>query len=143
MLTASAASSPKIRPARPADATFLANLRNLLPKHFLSAGRATPEKTVELLGTSRTYVLEVDDKPVGSFALYEENGSMEFGRFMVEPDAQGAGLGRMMLSYAIEEARAGGCAQLRLVTKPENKAALRLYKAAGFQTTLIQMGLKL
>ncbi len=147
----SAASSRKlatlcIRPAKAEDALFLVDLRNKLASHFFSGDPATLTKTVELLADERTqtYVLEVDGRTAGSFALYRRRGvSLEFGRFMMEPWASGNGYGRVTLEFAIKEARRLGAKILRLVTMPGNAAAITLYDELGFEVTQVQMELVL
>lgn len=144
MSAASVASGLRLRPAQEEDAQFLVDLRNRLAKHFLSSEPATVEKTVELLTGSRTYVLEVGGQLAGSFALCRRRGdSLEFGRFMLEPWAAGNGYGRVMLEYAIENARRLGARRLRLVTLPRNVAAYSLYDEMGFQVTSVHMELRL
>ena len=144
MLTESVASGLRLRPAEVGDAEWLADLRNRLADHFLSPEPATTEKTVQLLDDSHTYVLEVDGRLVGSWALYRQRGDrMEFGRFMLEPRLRRNGFGRLMLEYAIEQARELGVRRLQLVTKPLNVAAHELYREAGFEPTQIRMELRL
>ena len=143
-MTASVASGLRLRPAELEDVQFLVELRNRLAPHFLSSEPATAERTAELLADSHTYVLEVDGRAVGSFALYRQHGDrLEFGRFMLEPRASGNGFGRVMLEFAVQEARRLGAHRLRLVTKPQNVAAWWLYEAMGFQVTHVRMELLL
>ncbi len=142
MLTASVASGLSLRPAQEEDAPFLVDLRNRLADHFLSSEPATVEKTVELIARNRTFVMEVDGQLAGAFALYRLRGDrLEFGRFMMEPWAAGNGYGRVMLEYAIGEARRLGAHRLQLVTKPRNVAAYTLYDEMGFTVTQMRMEL--
>jgi len=142
--TVFAATGLNLRPATPEDARLLVALRNRLAEHFLSPQPATVEKTMELLDDSLTYVLEVDGRFAGGFALYRRRGDrLEFGRFMIEPWAAGNGYGRLMLEFAIEEARRLGARCLHLVTKPQNAAAFALYEDVGFRVTSMRMELNL
>jgi len=144
LLTASVASSLRLRPAEVGDADWLADLRNRLAEHFLSSAPATAEKTVQLLDDSHTYVLEVDGRRVGSWALYRQRGDrMEFGRFMLEPRERRNGVGRLMLEYAIAQARELGVRRLQLVAKPLSVAAHELYGEVGFVPTQVRMELVL
>lgn len=144
MSTASVASGLRLRPAQLQDARFLVDLRNRLADHFLSAEPATVEKTVEMLAEDRTFVMELNGQLAGSFALYRPRGDrLEFGRFMLEPRLHGNGYGRVMLRYALEVARTMGARHLRLVTKPQNWAAIELYGEMGFGVTQIRMELRL
>lgn len=146
--TASVVSAPSctLRPATRLDAAFLTALRNELAEHFLSSVPATEEKTLELLAESYTYVVEVDGRGVGSFALMPHSPTvgreLEFGRFMVARWAQGRGYGRMLLRHAIEVARCLGATSLYLVAKPES-VACGLYKDVGFEVASVRMELSL
>lgn len=144
MSTASVASGLRMRPAGPADAPFLTDLRNRLASHFLSGVPATVGHTLVMLEESWTYVSKLDGQRVGAFALTTiAPGTLEFGRFMLEPSLHGNGYGRLMLLYAIEEARRLGAHSLHLVTKPQNWAACELYEEAGFEVTQVRMELRL
>jgi ribosomal protein S18 acetylase RimI-like enzyme len=50
----------------------------------------------------------------------------------VQPDARGRGLGRALVSFAIERARARGARRLELDVAEDNAAALALYGSFGF-----------
>ena len=50
----------------------------------------------------------------------------------VSADARGSGLGRELVSFAIERARERGCRRLELDTAVENAAAQGLYRSLGF-----------
>jgi ribosomal protein S18 acetylase RimI-like enzyme len=50
----------------------------------------------------------------------------------VSADARGSGLGRELVSFAIERARERGCRRLELDTAADNAAAQGLYRSLGF-----------
>jgi ribosomal protein S18 acetylase RimI-like enzyme len=50
----------------------------------------------------------------------------------VAPGAQGRGVGRALLTAALDRARAHGARYVVLCTQPAMRAAQRLYRAAGF-----------
>ncbi|MBY6187106.1 ribosomal protein S18-alanine N-acetyltransferase [Marinobacter hydrocarbonoclasticus] len=50
----------------------------------------------------------------------------------VDPDAQGQGLGRALLSRALEKASAAGAAHCFLEVRASNAAAISLYQKLGF-----------
>lgn len=50
----------------------------------------------------------------------------------VLPERRGAGLGRAILRYAVERARAHGAERVVLKVNPENVNAMRLYESEGF-----------
>ncbi len=52
----------------------------------------------------------------------------------VAPGQQRAGLGRLLLEFAIERTRQLGCQAMLLEVRPSNSAAIALYEQRGFQT---------
>lgn len=56
----------------------------------------------------------------------------DLGPFYVHPDAQGRGVGRVLLDTMLDVAREDGLLQVELCVDVTNDAACRLYKAAGF-----------
>lgn len=56
---------------------------------------------------------------------------------------RGTGLGRQMLSYAIEQCRTRGCELVQLTTDAQRPDAHGFYEALGFQASHIGMKLKL
>jgi len=59
-------------------------------------------------------------------------GEAELLTICVDPDAQGAGLGRAMLDRAIADAQQRGAASMFLEVAADNTTARALYHAAGF-----------
>src|SRR3990172_5036958 len=105
----SAPSVPKLRRASTNDAAALALLRNQLKDHFFSPIDATPEKTLELLQESQTYVAEANDIVIGSCAIYNRQDIIaEFGRLMVDAQYQGHGYGKALLEHAMGQAQQDG-----------------------------------
>ena len=71
---------------------------------------------------------------VGSVALRDlGDGVLELKRMYLSPSYRGRGLGRRLLSTALEWARAGGVRKIRLDTTEEMQAARHLYEAYGFR----------
>lgn len=56
----------------------------------------------------------------------------ELKRMYLQPDTRGSGMGRQLLSAALEHAIQLGYRSIRLDTLPDMKAAIALYRAAGF-----------
>jgi ribosomal protein S18 acetylase RimI-like enzyme len=59
-------------------------------------------------------------------------GEGEIRALAVRPDAQGAGIGRALLTAVIDRAIREGIRHLLLFTQPDMKAAQHLYEEAGF-----------
>ncbi|MEV4760320.1 GNAT family N-acetyltransferase [Micromonospora sp. NPDC049559] len=53
----------------------------------------------------------------------------------IRADQRGAGLGRSMITWAVDQARARGCALVQLTTDKRRTDAHRFYAALGFQAS--------
>ena len=92
-------------------------------------------------------LVAVDDKGdgiLGTITLESFDPSSELAKddteadvraFAVAPQAQGKGVGRMLLLAVIERAEKRGLRRLRLCTQPAMRAAQHLYAAAEFSRT--------
>ena len=84
----------------------------------------------------RLWVAEEGEQLVGSIAIAgRTDQTAQLRWFLVSPEARGRGLGRKLLSEAVEFCRARGFRSVFLWTISELKAAARLYREAGFQLT--------
>ncbi len=61
-----------------------------------------------------------------------EAGCFELSKMAVDEARRGAGLGRRLIAYAIEQARGIGAARLYLESNSRLANAVHLYEAAGF-----------
>jgi putative acetyltransferase len=79
------------------------------------------------------WVAVEDDEVVGSVALRElGEGAVELKRMYLRPDQRGRGLGRNLLTLALDWARTNDVDVIRLDTSERMVAAQRLYEAYGF-----------
>jgi ribosomal protein S18 acetylase RimI-like enzyme len=139
-----------IRDARPAEHAAVGELR-------VSAYRALgllPEgseyaETLRGFGFDGDYAVlvavdETDGSILGTLTLEPFDPSSELAQddteadlraFAVAAQAQGKGVGRMLLLAVIERAEKGGLRRLRLCTQPAMRAAQHLYAATGFTRT--------
>jgi ribosomal protein S18 acetylase RimI-like enzyme len=111
----------------------------------LLAGSPSYADTLRVLGADGTgeVLVAVDDSAVlGTVMVLPWGPASEIGRgpdevelraLAVAPAAQGRGVGRVLLSAAVDRARALECRHLVLSTQPAMRAAQRLYRAAGFE----------
>jgi GNAT superfamily N-acetyltransferase len=75
-----------------------------------------------------------DGVPVGCCALIAmEPGIYEVAKMAVDERVQGAGIGRKVLGYTIEQARRLGAHRLYLETNSKLKNAIHLYESLGFE----------
>ena len=78
-------------------------------------------------------LLEVDGSIVGAVGLrYFSDGICEMKRMYIVPQCQGMGLGKHLISFFIERARALQYKAIRLDTVPRLDKALTLYRKYGF-----------
>lgn len=81
-------------------------------------------------------VAHVKGKPVGCVALRPLiGGTCEMKRLFVRPSARGHGLGRLLATAVVDEARGRGYTHMRLDTTPGMESAQLIYEELGFQTT--------
>jgi GNAT superfamily N-acetyltransferase len=75
-----------------------------------------------------------DGVAIGCCALIRmDDGEFEVAKMAVAPEAQGAGIGRALLTAAIELARSLGTRRLFLETNRVLTPAIHLYESLGFQ----------
>ena len=80
-----------------------------------------------------TYIGEVDGRPVGIIrALLSGEDAGSIHAFGVKADEQGKGYGTKMLKQMVQQLFRMGRTKLELDVETENKAALEIYKRAGF-----------
>lgn len=81
-------------------------------------------------------VAEFEDRIVGSIAIMglpDQTAQLRW--FLLDPSARGFGLGKKLLSEALEFCRQKNFTSVCLWTISELKTAARLYRAAGFTLT--------
>lgn len=79
----------------------------------------------------KLYVVELDGRIVGSYAFLKMHNLGHLGApsaivedVVVDPGIQGKGIGRAMMSHAVDEARALGCYKLMLSSNAKRAARL-------------------
>jgi ribosomal protein S18 acetylase RimI-like enzyme len=129
-------SSILFRPAEPADAAAIKDIvraayakwvpvigREPLPMH------ADYDKAV----AEHPFDLAIDgDRIVGMLETMLEDDHLWIENVCVAPDAQGRGIGRLLLERAEEKARAAGRRELRLLTNGAFEANVSLYRRHGY-----------
>jgi ribosomal protein S18 acetylase RimI-like enzyme len=115
---------------------------------YVDGGLANPEYSVELADVAgradRAELLVVRDEAgrlVGSVALVldgdfgevtQSDEEAAFRMLVVDPVAQGRGIGALLVGECLERARAAGKRRMVLSTGPSMTAAHRLYERLGF-----------
>lgn len=99
------------------------------PDRKLDADLDDPNGTYAALWVA----LDEGNVVVGSVALRDlGGGAVELKRMYLRPGQRGRGLGRRLLTVALDWARAHGMRVIRLDTSERMLAAQRLYEAHGF-----------
>jgi len=81
-------------------------------------------------------MLEVDDRPVGTFRLEKvEEGVGGFNQMWIDPEYRGRGYSKLLLKELEEKAKEFGYSKLILDTNEFNVVAQHLYKKSGFKET--------
>lgn len=88
----------------------------------------------------KLWVAELDSKIVGTFTLLIMDNLGHLGTpssivedVAVHPEYQSQGIGRLMITVAIEEAKRAGCYKLSLSSNLKRHSAHHFYESLGFQ----------
>jgi GNAT superfamily N-acetyltransferase len=127
------------RPARSEDAPALRDLvRAAYAKYIARLGRE-PAPMLDDYGAriaaGQAWVLEEGDALVGAVILENEPDGLMLYNIAVAPAAQGAGVGRRLISFTEAEARRRGHALLRLYTNEKMVENVAMYPRLGFTET--------
>jgi ribosomal protein S18 acetylase RimI-like enzyme len=115
-----------IRPWQGRDREEVQGLLRLLSQDALVSSEDAP-----------TYVAERDGRVVGIVTLCVfrtlTGPKAYLDHLVVAPDCRRRGIGRALMEFAIEEARAAGASRIDLTANTEKQAGRSLYRALGFQ----------
>jgi ribosomal protein S18 acetylase RimI-like enzyme len=129
-------STPALRPAAPADAERLAALVDAAYGHYVPRiGDKPMPMTLDYQEVIRDYdvtVAEVGGEIAGLLALgTDEEGFMVY-NVAVDPEHQGAGIGRVLLELAESRARDAGYESIYLFTHEKMTENRALYERIGY-----------
>ncbi|WP_348981010.1 GNAT family N-acetyltransferase [Bosea sp. 117] len=88
-----------------------------------------------LISEGRVQVAERDGVVQGFLVLVPQDDAMLLDNVAVSPEAQGSGLGRMMLEFAERAAVAAGYHAIKLYTNEAMTENVALYARIGYQET--------
>jgi len=118
---------------------MLMNIRNLtkdetLPWDLLLLADPSRQIVESYVKTGFVYIGESADQVIGVYVLKEtEKVVVEIMNIAVEESFQHKGLGKQLISHAIEEASKRGYAQVEIGTGNSSIHQLRLYQQCGFR----------
>jgi [ribosomal protein S18]-alanine N-acetyltransferase len=121
-----------LRPMHPAD---LEQVAQLDARAFDPLWHYGERALWELLFAGRTQVALLDDQLVGYTGVAQRDRVLHLTRIAVEPDAQGQGIGAVLLADVIDYGRSQHAHTLTLNTQVSNERAQQLYGRYGFQPT--------
>ena len=87
------------------------------------------------IAKGRVHVLEVGERLAGVLVLIDETDELLLDNVALDPDFQGRGLGRVLVQFAEDQARARGCGAIRLYTHETMVENVALYQKLGYQIT--------
>ncbi|MFE9689660.1 GNAT family N-acetyltransferase [Micromonospora sp. NPDC005806] len=125
-----------IRPAVVADRTAVEDLVHAAYAPWIEVTGVQPLPMVadyaELIGAGQVWVF---DPVEGLIVLVPEDGVLLIENVAVSPAAQGRGLGRCLLAFAEDQARALGLSTLRLYTNEKMTSNIAFYERLGYVAT--------
>jgi GNAT superfamily N-acetyltransferase len=128
-----------IRQATSDEAPALLALINrafAVEKFFVDHERITAEQLDGYLASGAFFLLEGDDTAPAASLYFEQRGDRAYvGMLAVDPDRQGQGIGRQMMAFAEQHARALGCGgvDIRVVNLREELPPF--YRSLGYVET--------
>jgi GNAT superfamily N-acetyltransferase len=123
-------------------------------EHELSPDPVRQRRALELIladpSRARIYVARKKGKVIAMAALHFTTSTAEGGKVagledcIVRPEYRRKGVGKALLEYVIEQARAEGALRVMLLTDGDNAGAQALYRKMGFApSSMLAMRLKL
>jgi GNAT superfamily N-acetyltransferase len=139
---------PKVRPARPGDADVLAELIRFLGHEI---DKKTVQKNLRALSKLKEVplVAVLGDRVVGLIGIHRMttvHRPAPVGRIpvlVVAEDAQGHGIGRMLVGQAEHLLRKAGCQMVEVTSNDRRTAAHAFYRHLGYERTSIRFMKKL
>lgn len=134
-----------VEPARPEDATAIAACVSAAYEHYIARMGKPPgpmlEDYAEVVARHQVWVVRgpdgtaAADRIDGVLVLIPEAREMLLDNIAVRPQAQGTGIGRLLLELADGEARRQGYTALRLYTHVSMTENVALYQKLGWRIT--------
>jgi len=130
---------PPIVPAGPGDAAAVAACVRAAYAHYVARiGREPAPMTADydaLIAAGEVWVIRAGEGIAGVLVLRPQPPALLVENVAVAPAHQGEGLGRLLMAFADEHARAEGLGEVVLYTNERMTENLRFYPALGFTET--------
>ncbi len=132
-------SDVRIRRAKAPDESGVVDCVNAAyEQHIAAIGKAPAPMLADyagLIDDGFVRVAVAGDAIVGVIVMWPEPDHLYVDNVAVLPEAQGMGLGKMLLADADDEARRHGCDEIRLYTNEKMTANLVYYPRHGYVET--------
>jgi ribosomal protein S18 acetylase RimI-like enzyme len=129
----------RIRPATPIDFEVVQQIVREAYTHYTARIGREPGPMLDdyraLISEGRVSVIEHDGVVQGLLVLIPQTDAMLLENVAVSPQAQGFGLGRMMLAYAEQASMAAGYRFIKLYTNEAMTENIALYSRIGYVET--------
>jgi ribosomal protein S18 acetylase RimI-like enzyme len=130
---------PQIVPAAPGDARAVTGcVRAAYAGYVERIGREPAPMTADypaLIAAGEVWVIRAGEGVAGVLVLRPQPPALLVENVAVAPDRQGEGMGRALMAFAEEQARAAGLREVVLYTNECMTENLRFYPALGFAET--------
>jgi len=109
------------------------------PWHLLLLADPFREKVEQYVYAGSVFLALLDGEAIGVLVLRKQNSTMaEIMNIAVAEAYQGMGIGRQLIQYALDVAKAGDYTRLRIATGNSSIGQLALYQQEGFDIIEIQ-----
>ena len=88
-----------------------------------------------LINSEVVYVASLDDRLVGLIVMWPKEDHLYIDNVAVLPEAQGAGVGAALLSFADAQAQRAGLNEIRLYTNEKMTENIQYYPQKGYRET--------
>ncbi|CAN5150539.1 GNAT family N-acetyltransferase [soil metagenome] len=126
----------ELRPAAPQDAEIIRDIvRAAYSKWIPLIGREPLPMQADYHKALREHQIDIavdDGRIVGLVETVQRGDHLWIENVAVVPDAQGRGIGRLLLAHAERKAAEAGCSETRLLTNGAFQANLSLYCKLGY-----------
>jgi ribosomal protein S18 acetylase RimI-like enzyme len=110
-----------------------------IPYHLLLLADPSKKMIDEYLSTSQIFLAYYENNLIGTYVLYPINkGTVEIKNIAIQENHQRKGIGKLLLSNAINVARASAYKTICIGTANSSVGELYLYQKMGFEITEIK-----
>ena len=112
--------------------------KEAIPKSLLLLADPSEQQVATYVQRGVTYVAKQEDNVIGVYVILETRPkTMEIMNIAVVEHLQGKGIGKKLLSHAIETAKGYGMSKLEVGTGNSSVSQLALYQKCGFRIFLL------